>query len=117
MSFYEKKSRLDSFFVDLIHGNAKYRKYWIVFKIVFTLSHRQAAVEKGFSVNEELLVENLQQTSLISQRLICDYVSDFSKAVDWHIRDTLQQWRKKEMQQFHRRKASNGDLSFKRLLK
>ena len=81
LSFDEKKSRLDSFFVELMHGNAKYRKCWTVFKIVFILSHGQAAVERGFSVNKELLVENLQQTSLISQRLICDYVSYFSKPI------------------------------------
>ena len=81
LSFDEKKSRLDSFFVDLMHGNSRYRKCWTVFKIVFTLSHGQAAVERGFSVNKERLVENLQQTSLISQRLIFDYVSDFSKPI------------------------------------
>ena len=48
---------------------------------MFTLCHGQAAVERGFSVNKELLVENLQQISLISRRLICDYVSDFSKPI------------------------------------
>ena len=66
LSFDEKKSRLGSFFVDLTHGNPTYRKCWTVFKIVFTLSHEHAAVERGFSVNVELLVENVQQTSLIS---------------------------------------------------
>ena len=50
-----------------MHGDTRYRKCWTVFKIVFTLSHGQAAVEKGFSANKELLVENLQQL-LISVR-------------------------------------------------
>ena len=63
LSFDEKKYRLDSFFVDLMHGNARYRKCWTIFKIVFSLSHGQADVERGFSVNKELLVENLQQTN------------------------------------------------------
>ena len=81
LSCDEKKSRLDSFFVDLMDGNARYRKCWTFFKIVFTLSHGPAGVRRGFSVNKELLVENLQQTSLISQRLICDYISDFSKPI------------------------------------
>ena len=39
LSFDEKKSRLDSFFVDLMHGDARYRKCWTIIKIVFTLSH------------------------------------------------------------------------------
>ena len=45
LSFDEKKSRLDSFFVDLMHGDARYRKCWTIFKIVFTLSHGQADVD------------------------------------------------------------------------
>ena len=80
LSFDEKNSCLDSLFLYLMHGNARYRKCWTVFKIVFTLPHGQAAVERGFSVNKEFLVEKLQQTSL-SQTLICDYVSDFSKSI------------------------------------
>ena len=63
-----------------MHGNVRYGKCWTVFKIVFTLSHGQVAVEREFSVNKELLFENLQQTSVISQRLIYDYVFDFSKS-------------------------------------
>ena len=60
--------------------NARCRKCWTVFKIVFTLSRGQAAVEREFSANKEVLVENLQQT-LISLRLICDYVSDFLQPI------------------------------------
>ena len=81
LSFDEKKYCLDSFFVDLMHGNTRYRKCWTIFKIVFSLCHGQADVKRRFSVNKKLLVENLLQTSLIIQRLICDYVSDFSKPI------------------------------------
>ena len=97
---------------------------------MFTLCHGQATVERGFSVYKELLVENQQQTSLTSQRLIGDYVSDFSKPISEipltngmlkscrlaHSR-YVAALERKEMQQFHRRKASNGNLSLKRLLK
>ena len=64
-----------------MHGNTKFRKCWDVFKLVFTLSHGQASVEKGFSVNKELLVENLQQLSLASQRIVSDYLTDFAKSI------------------------------------
>ena len=111
LSFDEKKYHLDSFFVDLMHGNDRYRKCWTIVKIVFSLYHGQVDVERGFSVNKELLVENLQQISLISRRLICDYVSDFSKPISGipltnemlkscrlaHSRYVLQHWRKQEM--------------------
>ena len=48
---------------------------------LFSLSHRQAAVERGFSVNKELLVGNFQQLSLVSQRIVNDYVTDFGKSI------------------------------------
>lgn len=38
------------------------------------LSHGQASVERGFSVNKEIEVENLPEHSLVAQRTICDYV-------------------------------------------
>jgi len=45
-----------------------------VFQIL-TLFHGNAAVEKSFSTNKECLVENLQEDSLIAQRVVHDAVS------------------------------------------
>ena len=64
-----------------MHGNPKFRKCWDVFKLVFTLSHRQAVVERGFSVNKELLLENLQLLSVVTQRIVSDYLTDFGKSI------------------------------------
>ena len=38
------------------------------------LSHGQSAVERGFSINKELLVDNLQEKSLVSQRMVYDHI-------------------------------------------
>ena len=38
------------------------------------LSHGQAAVERGFSLNEKLLVENMKAECLIAQRCIKDFM-------------------------------------------
>ena len=38
--------------------------------IVLTLSHGEATVERGFSVNKEVLVSNRQETSLVAMRLV-----------------------------------------------
>ena len=64
-----------------MHGNTKFKKCWDVVKLVFTLSHGQAAVERGFSVNKEPLVEKLQQLSLVSQRIVSNYLTDFGKFI------------------------------------
>ena len=41
---------------------------------MLTLSHGQASVERVFRVNENLMVENLKESSLIAQRIIYDHV-------------------------------------------
>ena len=77
----ENKVCLDSFFCDSMPGNTKFRKCWDVFKLIITLSHGQDAVQRKFSANKELLVENLQQLSLVSQRIVSDYLTDFVKSI------------------------------------
>ena len=38
------------------------------------LSHGQASVDRGFSVNNNLLVENMHEDNLIAQRIIHDHM-------------------------------------------
>ena len=54
-----KSNSLDSFYVG--HEiNQKYPNLWELMKIVFVLSHGQASVELGFSVNKEVLTGNMK---------------------------------------------------------
>ena len=39
-------------------------------QLILTLSHGQVTVERGFSVNKEVLAPNLQETSLVAMRLV-----------------------------------------------
>ena len=57
------------------HNNKKLVAMWNICKILFSLSHGRAAVERGFSVNREVLVENLKQQSLVSQRIVYNYMT------------------------------------------
>ena len=50
---------------------------WCVFKLLSCLSHGQASVERGFSVNSNLLVENMHEDSLIAQRIAHEHVKSF----------------------------------------
>ena len=78
LSYDMDKNRLNSFLSDYMEGVDKFANLWKVCKIIFTLSHGQADIERGFSVNEELLIENMKQKSLVSQRLVCDQLSDYT---------------------------------------
>ena len=43
---------------------------WELTKNLLLLSHGQASVERGFSINKEISVENMTVQTLISQRVI-----------------------------------------------
>ena len=59
-------NRLDQFYWNYM----KDAKMWEVFRIIFMLSHGQAAVERGFSVNSKPLGENLQEKTLVASRCV-----------------------------------------------
>jgi hypothetical protein len=48
---------------------SEFPNLWSVIKLLLLLSHGQASVEKGRSVNKEVSVEHLAETSLIAQQL------------------------------------------------
>ena len=76
-NFNLSTDRLDELFST--HMNTEpYQRLFKVVQLLLVLSHGQASVERGFSVNKELEVENLSNQSLVAQRLVCDHV----KAVD-----------------------------------
>ena len=45
---------------------------WKVFIFFLTLSHGQSPVERGFSINKEIVIENLHISSLSAQRIVYD---------------------------------------------
>ena len=73
-SFDWNKECLDVFYHKAIGSSEKFKEIWSVFQIVFILSHGNARVESGFSVNADVLVENLKEESLIAQRRVCGSV-------------------------------------------
>ena len=52
-----------------------YQKLFKVVQHLLVLLHGQASVERGFSVNKELEVENLANQSLVAQRLVSDHIN------------------------------------------
>lgn len=73
-----KEQRVDGFLGSFLHRNEKYKALWDVCQIVFICSHGQSSIERGFSVNKELLVENLSQQTLIGQRIVYDYFTSLN---------------------------------------
>lgn len=85
-TFDPEKSRLDTFLHKFTAQNLNaYDKIWHVMKIIMTLSHGQASIERGFSVNKNLEKENLIEESYIAQRLIADAISSYGDVLDLTI--------------------------------
>jgi len=55
-------------------GDGKQAALWKVVRMVLTLSHSQASVESGFSVNKELLIENMEEETIVAQGIVFDAV-------------------------------------------
>jgi hypothetical protein len=66
--------RVDTFFAELLNDEASYYDLWVVVKLILIVSHGNASVESGFSVNSGFLVENLREESLVCQRQVHDDV-------------------------------------------
>ena len=74
-AFVKEKNHVDTFLGIYLKSNEMYESLWKVCKIVLTLSHGQAAVERSFSVNKQLFVDNLQETSLVGQKIVYDFLT------------------------------------------
>lgn len=99
--FNQTTDRLDSFLWKYMGSVSNYQSLWSVAQIILVLSHGQATVERGFSENKMLLVENLDMESLVAQRLICDYMRrkkfephsfPISKSLMAHVKSSRQKY-------------------------
>ena len=66
--------RLDTFLSVYLKSDA-FNKLWPVCKKLLILSHGQATVERGFSINSQLIVENLKEESVVAQRIVYDAIA------------------------------------------
>ena len=74
ISFNKDSDRLDTF-LSVFLSSPSYSHLFMVVKMLSILSHGQAQVERGFSVNSQLLVDNLHDESLIAQRIVSDHMT------------------------------------------
>lgn len=73
-SFQPEKESLDKFFIDKIGGDHRRKNAWKCIKLLLILSHGQAAVERGFSTNKDVLQHNMKPETLKACRIVCDAV-------------------------------------------
>ena len=68
------KSRLGDFMVSILSDKEDLAVLYEVIQMVLILSHGNAQVESGFSINGDILSENLQKESVVAQRQVYDRI-------------------------------------------
>ena len=66
--------RLDDLCFKTVKVGVNYRVLSQVLNFIFALGHGQASIEKGFSINSNMLRENLKEISLVSRRIIKNFM-------------------------------------------
>ena len=61
VSFRVREDRLDHFLYEELIEKREFEDLWTLFKQLLTLSHGQASVERGFSVNKEVVDQILRK--------------------------------------------------------
>ena len=65
--------RLDIFSANYLKDN-KYQKFWALVKCLLVLSHGQAGVKRGVSINNEIMEYNFKEKSVVALRVIHDHI-------------------------------------------
>ena len=74
LSFNKFKDQLDHFFFHGSIGMEKYPELSGIAQIIFTLSHDQASVERGFSERDVITKDNQSDLTMVSRRIIKDHM-------------------------------------------
>ncbi|GBN09151.1 hypothetical protein AVEN_240522-1 [Araneus ventricosus] len=75
-----ENSRVDEFFYETMN-TSKYRNLCKVVEMLLLLRLGPATVEKGFSINKKVEVENMKELSCVSNRLKCDYINSTGDSI------------------------------------
>ena len=67
---------LDEFFMEYLAATHRFANVSEIFKFVLTLLHGHAAVERGFSINDHVLADNLQEDNLIAKCFVSDHMKN-----------------------------------------
>ena len=87
---FHSGNQLDKFYFETIKVGVDYKALSKVLILIFTLGHGQASIERGFSINSNMLSENMKEKSLLSRRTIKDFmVSNKLKAPKVEINNEM----------------------------
>lgn len=94
-NFSRSKVRLDEFWMALLSNSEQENQHLRCFvKKILILAHGNALLERGFSINDECLVENLLEESLVAQRVVYDAIHAAGGSANVNITASMLQYAK-----------------------
>ena len=72
--FDRSSERLDDFYYNILDENKDFQELFLVIRLVLILSYGNACAESRFSINADILIKNLQEDSLVAQRIVYDAI-------------------------------------------
>ena len=73
--FNDSDHRLDTLLYNALYGDKEYMHLWSVVRLLLVLSHGQASVERGFSINKYASTANQHEESLVARRVVRDHIN------------------------------------------
>jgi len=67
VNFYPVKTRVDILMHETMAGKDMYSKLWNIVRMLLVLSHGQAAVEIGFSINKQAEEVHVQAETFVAK--------------------------------------------------
>ena len=58
-----------------MQDHIQFAKLCGIFRMLLTISHGQDSVERGYSVNKDMLIENLHEKTVVALRTVHDSIS------------------------------------------
>ena len=58
-----------------MQDHTQFTKFWDIFKMLLTISHGQASVDRGHSVNKDLLIVNRHEKTVMALHTVHDSIS------------------------------------------
>jgi hypothetical protein len=71
---FSTSDQLETFWHAILSKNTC-KKLWNVVQMIMLVSHGQAAGEKGFSFNKEIMTQNMKEQTLVALHAVVDHVA------------------------------------------
>lgn len=113
---------MDALYARLMQQSEDYQNLWVVTRKILVLFHGQSAVEGGFSVNQDIMLDNMSEKTVVAQRQVFCAIKNYGGALKVPISENMLKsvraasTRRRLALEEQRKKDKDNEISRKRKL-